>query len=233
MLSVPELGEARRPSPRRPRRGRTPGSRCPRGSRSSRAGTDRWPTCTRPAPRSSAHPLAVDGVGQRPAAVDVEQRAGGVRALGVDLRTLGHVEHGSTPCRRSGSSDVTSNVVVLEELADRVGVGGVHGVELARPQRVRAAVDVDGHDGLDGVEVRQVLTGDAVRAPPVVLVAHGPERVAVAGRVGLEHERAEPDRLRPGRRRPASPPARRRRPGSPSVRCGTSGRLASHVGDIM
>ena len=105
--------------------------------------------------------------------------------------------------------------VVMEELVDGVGVGRLHGVELAGAQRVRAAVDVDGHDRLDGVEVRQVLTGDAVRTPPVVVVAHGDERVAVAGRVGLEHEGARARQVRPGRRRPAWPPARRRRPGWP------------------
>ena len=54
MLSVPSSARHVSISLLRRRRGRTPGSRCPRGSRSSRAGTGRWPAATRPAPRSSA-----------------------------------------------------------------------------------------------------------------------------------------------------------------------------------
>ncbi len=54
--------------------------------------------------------------------------------------------------------------------------------------------DVDGDDELDLVEVRQLLTGDPVRATPVVLVALGDEAVAVARGVADELERSEADR---------------------------------------
>jgi len=55
----------------------------------------------------------------------------------------------------------------------------VHDVELAGLETVGAALNVDGNDELDGVEVRQAFAG-AVVAAPVVLVAN---RLEAVGRV--------------------------------------------------
>ena len=144
---------------------------------------------------------------------------------------VGDVQHdvaGVAELRRR----VDLEVVVVEELAIVSALAVcIMSKSPDRSALVRLSI-VDGDDELDLVEVRQVLAGDAVRAAPVVLVAHGPERVAVARRVRLELERTEPDRLWRRRRRPASPRARRRTPGSRS-RCGMSGRLLSHFGENM
>jgi hypothetical protein len=124
--------------------------------------------------------VAVDREGERLAAVDVEQRALGVLTLRVERRALGDVEHGVAGVAVARRR-VDLEVSVVEVLADGVGVGRHHHVEVAAAQAVGAAILVDRDDRLDGVEVRQLLAGDAVRPAPVVRVAHGLERVSVAG----------------------------------------------------
>ena len=151
-------------------------------------------------------PVAVEGMRQRLAAAQVDERIAGVHAVRVHRDRLGDAAHGGER-RVRACRHVDDRVVGLAEvvglqgdeagvafvLGDLVGIRRVDDVELAASQAVGAAHDVAGHHELDLVEIGQALAGDAIGAAPVVGIPLGDEAVAVARRVAHEAEGAQPD----------------------------------------